>query len=135
MENTYGIGVTNRFELFLDDESDPLETLKLKEQEKEQKKKNKVAEKENKGKTEPQQKAKTGQAPKKVIKETPVHNKPQENRRDGEYFVALDGHSLAFFFWRTCDEVSENGNREITECAVSSLLHIPQCKIVLCCRS
>lgn len=97
MENTYGIGVTNRFELFLDDESDPLETLKLKEQEKEQKKKNKVAEKENKGKTEPQQKPKTGQAPKKVIKETPQHNKPQENRRDGEYFVALTAILLAFF--------------------------------------
>jgi plasminogen activator inhibitor 1 RNA-binding protein len=53
MENSYGIGVANRYALFLDDESDPLETLNLKEQEKELKKKSKVAEKENKGKTEP----------------------------------------------------------------------------------
>lgn len=87
MENTYGIGITNRFELFLDDESDPLETLKLKEQEKELKKKNKVAEKENKGKTEPQTKGKPAPVPKKVIKEAPVHNKPQENKRDGRCLV------------------------------------------------
>lgn len=104
MENTYGIGITNRFELFLDDESDPLEALKLKEQEKEQKKKNKVAEKENKGKAEPQTKGKPAPAPKKVIKEAPVHNKPQENRREGECLVQW----RPFFFGclRTCDTQS-----------------------------
>lgn len=85
MENTYGIGVTNRFELFLDDESDPLEALKLKEREKELKKKSKVAEKENKAKTEVQPKSKPAPTQKKVVKEPPVHNKPQENKRDGEY--------------------------------------------------
>lgn len=83
MENTYGIGITNRFELFLDDESDPFETIKLKEQEKELKKKNKVAEKENKVKSEPPAKPKppVQKKPKEVPAQQP--NKPQENRRDG----------------------------------------------------
>ncbi|KAF2897926.1 hypothetical protein ILUMI_08250 [Ignelater luminosus] len=81
MENSYGIGVRNRYALFLDDESDPLELLKEKEQEKEQKKKSKVAEKENKGKTETPSKGKPVTSQKKVIKETPVH-KGQENKRE-----------------------------------------------------
>lgn len=79
MENTYGIGVANRYALFLDDESDPLETLSLKEQEKELKKKNKIAEKENKVKTEPA-KGKPTNAQKKPVKET--NHKAQENKRD-----------------------------------------------------
>lgn len=84
MENTYGIGITNRFELFLDDESDPFETIKLKEQEKELKKKTKVAEKENKVKTEPPVKPKP--PVQKKPKEVPPQqtNKPEENRRNGE---------------------------------------------------
>lgn len=101
MENTYGIGITNRFELFLDDESDPFETIKLKEQEKELKKKNKVAEKENKVKPEPPAKAKQP-APKKP-KEAPVQqtNKPQENRRDGES-VSLTTAIHAHVILRKC---------------------------------
>ncbi|XP_019865913.1 plasminogen activator inhibitor 1 RNA-binding protein isoform X2 [Aethina tumida] len=78
MENSYGIGVANRYALFLDDESDPLETLSLKEQEKELKKKTKVAEKENKGKTEQTAKPKTTTAQKKSIKET--SHKAQDNK-------------------------------------------------------
>ncbi|KAF5274578.1 hypothetical protein FQA39_LY07190 [Lamprigera yunnana] len=70
MENSYGIGVCNRYALFLDDESDPLELLKEKEQEKEQKKKTKVAEKENKIKTETPIKGKSVPTQKKVIKDT-----------------------------------------------------------------
>ena len=31
MENTYGIGVTNRYALFLDEEGDPLDILKQSE--------------------------------------------------------------------------------------------------------
>ncbi|XP_024217209.1 SERPINE1 mRNA-binding protein 1 isoform X2 [Halyomorpha halys] len=47
----YGIGVTkNRFELFDIDDEDPLEVLKLREQEREARKKTKLSEKENKGK-------------------------------------------------------------------------------------
>nr|XP_023024718.1 ABC transporter F family member 4-like [Leptinotarsa decemlineata] len=79
MENLYGIGVANRYALFLDDESDPLETLSLKELEKDSKKKNKVAEKENKVKSEPLSKGKTAPAPKKIIKD---NNRDQENKRE-----------------------------------------------------
>ncbi|XP_044765056.1 plasminogen activator inhibitor 1 RNA-binding protein-like isoform X2 [Coccinella septempunctata] len=67
MENVYGIGVANRYALFLDDESDPLEALKQKEEEREAKKKVKVAEKENtKTKQEIQPKSKTGPVAKKT---------------------------------------------------------------------
>lgn len=68
MENFYGIGVTNRYALFLNDAEDPLEVLKVQEQEKEAKKKTKLSEKENKGKTET--KGKTAQIARKGIKET-----------------------------------------------------------------
>lgn len=83
MENSYGIGVTNRYALFADDESDPLETLKLKEEEKELKKKNKVAEKENKGKTEvpPKGKPATGAVQQKKPAREPPKN--LENNREG----------------------------------------------------
>jgi plasminogen activator inhibitor 1 RNA-binding protein len=68
MENQYGIGVANRYALFLNDAEDPLEVLKVQEQEKEAKKKTKLSEKENKGKTET--KGKTAQVARKGIKET-----------------------------------------------------------------
>lgn len=92
MENSYGIGVRNRYALFLDDESDPLELLKEKEQEKEQKKKTKVGEKENKGKTETPGKVKPTTVPKKIIKETPVY-KGQDNKREGKNKFFKGGHS------------------------------------------
>ncbi|KAF5300379.1 hypothetical protein FQR65_LT01000 [Abscondita terminalis] len=83
MENSYGIGVCNRYALFLDDESDPLELLKEKEQEKEQKKKIKVAEKENKVKTETPVKGKPVITQKKIIKETPVQKSAgPDNKRE-----------------------------------------------------
>ncbi|XP_075218702.1 uncharacterized protein LOC142323226 isoform X2 [Lycorma delicatula] len=68
MENAYGIGVTNRYQLFLDNEDDPLEVLKVQEQEKEAKKKTKLSEKENKGK--PDAKGKVPPVARKGIKET-----------------------------------------------------------------
>ena len=34
MENAYGIGITNRYALFLDEEADPLDILKQSDQEK-----------------------------------------------------------------------------------------------------
>lgn len=83
MENSYGIGVTNRYALFLDEDADPLEVLKVQEQEKELKKKSKVAEKENKGKSEVVPKSKVTVTQRKTIKETPNH-KPQDIKRDGE---------------------------------------------------
>lgn len=70
MENSYGIGVTNRYALFLDDDADPLEVLKVQEQEKELKKKSKTAEKENKGKVEVPTKGKVAVSQRKPIKET-----------------------------------------------------------------
>lgn len=86
MENSYGIGVTNRYALFLDDESDPLEAIKLREQEKELRKKNKIAEKENKTKIEVPPKGKVVPIPKKVIKETSNH-KVQDNKREGKCYT------------------------------------------------
>jgi len=68
MEQSYGIGITNRFDLFLDEGDDPLEILKNQEQEKEAKKKTKISEKENKGK--PETKAKAAPNERKGIKET-----------------------------------------------------------------
>lgn len=85
MENSYGIGVTNRYALFLDDDADPLEVLKVQEQEKELKKKTKVAEKENKGKTEVVPKGKVAVTQRKPIKEAPIH-KPQDNKREGKCY-------------------------------------------------
>ncbi|KAG5893970.1 hypothetical protein JTB14_006575 [Gonioctena quinquepunctata] len=80
MENFYGIGVANRYALFLDDESDPLETLSLKERETDSKKKSKVAEKENRVKTETSTKAKPAPVPKKIIRDT--SNRVPENKKD-----------------------------------------------------
>ena len=50
MESSYGIGITNRYSCFLDNEDDPVEALKATEVDKESKKKGKIAEKENRGK-------------------------------------------------------------------------------------
>ncbi|XP_017774220.1 PREDICTED: plasminogen activator inhibitor 1 RNA-binding protein-like isoform X2 [Nicrophorus vespilloides] len=80
MENVYGIGTANRYSLFLDNETDPLETLQIKEQEKELKRKTKVVEKENKGKPEAPAKGKPTQPPKKIIKDVP--HKAQDNKRE-----------------------------------------------------
>uniref|UniRef100_A0A146LYP5 Plasminogen activator inhibitor 1 RNA-binding protein n=1 Tax=Lygus hesperus TaxID=30085 RepID=A0A146LYP5_LYGHE len=78
----YGIGVTkNRFELFDSGDEDPLEVLKIQEQEREAKKKTKLSEKENKGK-EPAVKAKSTTV-RKGIKET-QNLKPQDAQKAKE---------------------------------------------------
>lgn len=78
----YGIGVTkNRFELFDIEDEDPLEVLKLREQEKEARKKTKLSEKENKGK-EPALKPKPI-LPRKGIKET-QNLKPIDGQKSKE---------------------------------------------------
>lgn len=79
MENSYGVGVVNRYALFLDDESDPLDVLKAKELEKERKKKTKEAEKENKGKPEAKAKPAVPAPVRKGIKET-QNVKPQDGK-------------------------------------------------------
>ncbi|CAB3221433.1 unnamed protein product [Arctia plantaginis] len=81
MENSYGVGIVNRYALFLDDESDPLDALKAREQAKELKKKSKDAEKENKGKPEVKPKGGTP-ATRKGIKET--QNVKSQDNRSGE---------------------------------------------------
>ncbi|KAG7307411.1 hypothetical protein JYU34_007599 [Plutella xylostella] len=78
MENSYGVGIDNRYALFLDDETDPLDALKAREQAKELKKKTKEAEKENKGKPETKPKGPSVTA-RKGIKET-QNVKSQENK-------------------------------------------------------
>ncbi|XP_045785640.1 plasminogen activator inhibitor 1 RNA-binding protein-like [Maniola jurtina] len=85
MENSYGVGIVNRYALFLDDESDPLDAIKAREQAKEQKKKTKDAEKENKGK--PEVKPKGGSVVvRKGIKETQnvksVENKSGDQQKN-----------------------------------------------------
>lgn len=87
MENSYGIGVTNRYALFLDDDADPLEVLKVQEQEKELKKKSKIAEKENKGKAEITTKGKVAVPQRKPIKETQnqkTHDVKREDTKTGQ---------------------------------------------------
>lgn len=86
MEQSYGVGITNRFDLFLDGEDDPLDVLKIVDEEKEAKKKSKIAEKENKGKTETKAKPATER---KGFKETsnvktPSIGKPKEGLKGKE---------------------------------------------------
>lgn len=61
MENEYAVTVTNKFMLALDESEDPLEVLKVREQEKEAKKKERISEKENKSKQQQQQQQQDGQ--------------------------------------------------------------------------
>lgn len=99
MENSYGIGVRNRYALFLDDESDPLEVLKETEKQKADKKKTKIAEKENaKVKPDSAVKPKTTAPPKKINKETPVHKPPE--KREGNALLAAISHFTSSY--RTC---------------------------------
>ncbi|KAL1493013.1 hypothetical protein ABEB36_011158 [Hypothenemus hampei] len=108
MENSYGIGVANRYELFLDDESDPLETLFQKEQNKDLKKKGKgVAEKENKGKPEPPKGKLPSTTQKKTIKETaPAKIQEKRDENKANQVIHADGKPE-----RTLNKVN-NENRE-----------------------
>lgn len=83
MENLYGIGVTNRYALLLESDADPLEVLKVQEQEKESKKKSKISEKENKIKTEIPVKGKPAAPQRRPIKET-QNQKTHDVKREGK---------------------------------------------------
>lgn len=79
MENAYGIGVKNRYELFYDEDVDPLEIIRQQEEEKVKRKTDKTL---TKDKTKPSKSGKQITAvPKKPAKETPVaiSPKPTEN--------------------------------------------------------
>lgn len=93
MENAYGIGVKNRYELFYDDEEDPLDIIKQQEEEKRKKKELKQQEKENKVKGPVPTKTKPPTV-KKGTKETiPVKSQEQPvSRKEGKLvhlFVVL----------------------------------------------
>ncbi|XP_012278169.1 plasminogen activator inhibitor 1 RNA-binding protein isoform X2 [Orussus abietinus] len=81
----YSITVTNKFLLALDEDEDPLEVLKVREQEKEARKKEKLSEKENKSKLpEAQKQAADKKAQKnRVIKDTQQQpSKIQEAKKE-----------------------------------------------------
>lgn len=88
MENEYTVTVTNKFLLALDETEDPLEVLKVKELEKEAKKKERISEKENKSKQQQQQpdgqKSANNKAPKsRVIKDAQQPpSKTQDPKKD-----------------------------------------------------
>ena len=77
MENAYSITVTNKFSLALDEDEDPLEVLKVREQEKEAKKREKLSEKENKSKQPEAQKAAGVKPPKSRVIKDPVQQPPK----------------------------------------------------------
>lgn len=87
MENMYGVGVTNRYNLFLEEEVDPIELLQDREKEKELRKRSKFAEKENKGK--PETKSKTVTAPRKGIKESANIKSQEIKAREGNHCKIL----------------------------------------------
>ncbi|XP_064477051.1 SERPINE1 mRNA-binding protein 1-like isoform X2 [Ornithodoros turicata] len=76
MENSYGIGVKNRYELFYDDDEDPVELLRQQEEEKEKRKAEKITSK-DKSKGTKSVKPPPSSTTKKIPKEIPV-NKSQE---------------------------------------------------------
>lgn len=81
----YSITVTNKFSLALDEDEDPLEVLKVREQEKEAKKREKQSEKENKVKNPDAQKTAVPKTQKsRVIKEVAQTQAPKttENKKD-----------------------------------------------------
>ena len=87
MENAYGIGVKNRYELFYDDEEDPLDIIKKQEDEKKKKKELKLHEKENKQKGPPTPKPKQAPVIKKGTKETPPVKTQEQSvpKREGSF--------------------------------------------------
>ncbi|XP_046682898.1 plasminogen activator inhibitor 1 RNA-binding protein-like [Homalodisca vitripennis] len=105
MENLYGIGITNRYQLFLNEDEDPLEVLKVQEQEKELKKKTKLSEKENKGK---QQEAKGKPVNvRKGIKETQNIKSQDQQHKAKEENVKVKGPARV-----VSDRKFSNENRE-----------------------
>ncbi len=82
MENQYGIAVKNKFDLFLDEDDDPLEILRQTEESRLKKKDEKVKGKD--AKTEKESKSAKNKQ-KKVL--TPVQSTPTESapaKRDGK---------------------------------------------------
>ena len=103
MEATYSITVHNKFSLALDEDEDPLEVLKVREQEREAKKKEKLSEKENKSKQPEAQKNACTKPPKpRVIKDAQQPPaKIQEPKKDqGEFQKFPITKSYALYYGR-----------------------------------
>ena len=84
MESNYGIAVTNKFDLFLDDEADPLEILRMQEEAK-TKKKDGDKKKDTKGKDSKQTKNKgKSNAPSSQNIEKSRISDNKENTRDSQ---------------------------------------------------
>lgn len=100
MEATYSITVHNKYSLALDEDEDPLEVLKIREAEKEAKKKEKLSEKENKSKQpETQKSAGTKTQKIRVIKDVQQQApKIQETKKDQGWwnFSFLDEKLMRF---------------------------------------
>ncbi|XP_071573633.1 uncharacterized protein [Temnothorax nylanderi] len=80
MENEYTVTVTNKFLLALDEGEDPLEVLKVREQEKEAKKKERISEKENKTKQQQHQQQQQQQQP----QQQQPQQQQQQQQQDGQ---------------------------------------------------
>ncbi|XP_022914244.1 SERPINE1 mRNA-binding protein 1-like [Onthophagus taurus] len=85
MASVYGVGVMNRYELFVDDESDPLDVFKAMEQVREEKKKTKISDKENNASTTKTTISATTQKNKKVKPSPSVKTTPdnQQHKMNG----------------------------------------------------
>lgn len=88
MENAYGIGVKNRYELFYNEDVDPLEIIRQQEEEKEKRKTDKAHCK-DKSKISKSGKQITPALPKKPPKETPVANLPKPTEPVGKKFFQV----------------------------------------------
>lgn len=102
MENDYGVGVSNRYDVFLEEEEDPLEMLRNQEQQKEAKKKTKLQEKENRNtgpKVEPPKGKTTVPVVKKQIKETQnLKSMDVPKGKDGKFKPLFKSYSMMYTF-------------------------------------
>ncbi|XP_043279764.1 plasminogen activator inhibitor 1 RNA-binding protein-like isoform X2 [Venturia canescens] len=120
MENSYSITVTNKFLLALDEDEDPLEVLKVREQEKEAKKKEKLSEKENKSKQPEGQKSTGVKAQKsRVIKDVQQQpakvqevKKEQGEKKPVQQRTSTGGDRNVKFSGESREERNNRRNRE-----------------------
>lgn len=88
MENAYGIGVKNRYELFYDEDVDPLEIIRQQEEEKEKRKTDKAHCK-DKSKVSKSGKQISTAVPKKAPKEAPIANLPKPTETTGKLLTKM----------------------------------------------
>ena len=92
MENSYGVGVQNRYELFCDEDADPFDMIKAKKPLmviKDEEKENKAA------KTKPAAAKKTVKVETKAVEKSPVQGKPR-------WLVAISAKPNHAFVDNTC---------------------------------